>query len=452
MADAKVTQKIVFKGTLQLDSPLVISSGTEAENRKNEADIQILKDKLERPFIPGTSLAGVLRDWLSRQDAGLTDCLFGFVDKKVNNREEVQSAVAISDVILEDTVITVRDGVSIDTYTGTGIKGRKYDYEALERGARGKFSMTLTVREYQERMIPSLEQVICCLADRLYTGLRVGALTTKGFGQVSVPDVTAYHYDFKNKRSVMDWLQKKPSSKQYKGRRLEEYTADSFVVDGEFALRTSLLVRDQNVNEKEGKSGLNAVPMKSRNAYLVPGTSLKGVLRHHAEKILDIVGKPAVLLDGLMGYANEKENKGRKSRFIVNETYFTEGVRESEQPRIRIDRFTGGTMEGALFTNKALWQKKEGVPVLKLHFEISGCKDWEAGLALFLLKDLWCGKVALGGEKSIGRGALQGYSATIAFKGKHYAIGPNGNIVEGSREELEQLAAALTGKKEAAEA
>ena len=73
MADAKILQKIVFTGTLQLDSPLMIGSGTETEKRKNEADIHVLKDKLERPFIPGTSLAGVLRSWLAEEDAGAAD-------------------------------------------------------------------------------------------------------------------------------------------------------------------------------------------------------------------------------------------------------------------------------------------------------------------------------------------------------------------------------------------
>ena len=111
MTDAKITQKIVLKGTLQLDSPLLIGSGTETENRKNEADIHILRDKKERPFIPGTSLAGVLRNWLSGQDADAADKLFGFIIKgnNNNNEQDVQSAIAVSDVVFEnaDTVLTV---------------------------------------------------------------------------------------------------------------------------------------------------------------------------------------------------------------------------------------------------------------------------------------------------------------------------------------------------------
>ena len=450
MSDAKVTQKIVFTGTLQLDSPLVIGSGTETETRTNEADIHVLKDKQERPFIPGTSLAGVLRDWFEHLDPVATKTLFGFVTKNENTMNDVQSAVSISDVVLANSEIIVRDGVSIDVYSGTGIKGAKYDFEAVERGAKGKFLMIVTVREYQERLIPDLDTLIRKLADRICSGFSAGALTTKGMGLVSVPDVTVNYYDFRNKNSVANWLLKKASNKQYQGKVCAAGSEDTFIADGEFALKTSLLVRNQNADESDGDTSINAVPMKSKEAYLIPGTSLKGVLRHHALKILSEIGKPDSLMDELMGFSTKKASK--KSRFSVNEVYFKEGVKEASQTRNRIDRFTGGTIESALFTNRALWQGKNGVPVLKIHFEVADCHDWEAGLALFLLKDLWTGKIAIGGEKSIGRGLLTGCSAVVMFKGKRYVINENGKVSEGDREELERLAAALVNKKEAAEA
>ena len=189
MSDAKVMQKIVLAGTLQLNSPLIIGSGTETESRTNEADLHILKNKQEKPFIPGTSLAGVLRDWLAGNNPAATDKLFGFVTQNDAGMNDIQSAVAVSDVVLDNAMIVVRDGVSIDGYTGTGIKGAKYDYEAVERGATGNFSMVVTIRAYQEKNIPELNTLIEQMADRLYTGIRVGALTAKGFGLVTVPDI-----------------------------------------------------------------------------------------------------------------------------------------------------------------------------------------------------------------------------------------------------------------------
>ena len=45
-------------------------------------------------------------------------------------------------------------------------------------------------------------------------------------------------------------------------------------------------------------------------------------------------------------------------------------------------------------------------------------QDWEVGLCLLLLKDLWLGRTALGGEKSIGRGLLTGLGARIYRHGQ----------------------------------
>ena len=36
----------------------------------------------------------------------------------------------------------------IDSFTGTGIDGGKYDYEAIDRGAFGNIRVTMTLRKY----------------------------------------------------------------------------------------------------------------------------------------------------------------------------------------------------------------------------------------------------------------------------------------------------------------
>ena len=79
------------------------------------------------------------------------------------------------------------------------------------------------------------------------------------------------------------------------------------------------------------------------------------------------------------------------------------------------DRFTGGVID--LFGEKALWQS-DSEPVLTLRYTVWPPQKGEArpgdlGLALLLLKDLWLGDVALGGDQSIGRGRLQGCAALL---------------------------------------
>jgi hypothetical protein len=61
-----------------------------------------------------------------------------------------------------------------------------------------------------------------------------------------------------------------------------------------------------------------------------------------------------------------------------------------------------------------------------IHFELlqNGEKDFapEVGLMLLLLKDLWTGDLPLGGESSVGRGRLQGVSATITLDDNVWVI------------------------------
>ena len=137
-------------------------------------------------------------------------------------------------------------------------------------------------------------------------------------------------------------------------------------------------------------------------------------------------------------------DKKIKSRFIVAESYVEpKNFSEVEHTRNKIDRFTGGTLQGTLFTTKPAYQKNFPAPTLKIHFEIRDARDFEVGLAIFLLRDLWLGHVAIGGEKSIGRGTVSGLSAQITFWGKSYHLDTNGKVIDGDKSELETFAAAL---------
>jgi hypothetical protein len=46
----------------------------------------------------------------------------------------------------------------------------------------------------------------------------------------------------------------------------------------------------------------------------------------------------------------------------------------------------------------------------------------EIGLLLLLLKDLWTGRLPLGGESSVGRGRLRGLEATVRHGDKQWHL------------------------------
>ena len=89
-----------------------------------------------------------------------------------------------------------------------------------------------------------------------------------------------------------------------------------------------------------------------------------------------------------------------------------------------------------------------GLRTARLIEQCNKIGNWEAGLALFLLKDLCTGNIAIGGEKSIGRGTLKGEKATIRFANKTWELDEKGTVVQGDAAELERMAASLIEKRQ----
>ena len=109
-----------------------------------------------------------------------------------------------------------------------------------------------------------------------------------------------------------------------------------------------------------------------------------------------------------------------RGRFIVEETVVDAEMHT--QMRSRIDRFTGGTIPSALFSTAPVWREKDGGRSVTLRFGVRQASEQEAGLCVLLLKDLWLGRAAIGGEKSIGRGTLEGLHAVIRYHGRCYEL------------------------------
>ena len=475
MSREKIIGKVLLRGKLKLCSPLLIGSGAQADG--NDIDTQILRDKNGVPFIPGTSIAGVLRAALPQDQeiaffGGSLDALNIVALKGI---KEVQSAMEIDDVELVKANVVMRDGVCIDEERGVASDEKKFDYELVERGSTGKFSAVITLRDYHRAILPNIPAAVENLAKSIAAGFRLGAMTSKGFGRVQMGALTVDYYDFTKKADAVAWLSNghnpSGSRKTYAGTNGQgsALTESNFIVDANFSLAGSLIVKDADVPAaaQNGRNAIHATMKESVQDFLIPGPSVKGALRHHAGKILARLGcqNARPLLNKLMGLDSkameEAKNRNdkktvRQSRFLVDEVYIDPNkVTKFAQTRNRIDRFTGGTIGGALFTTEAVWGSRNGNSApIHIHFEIRDAEAYEAGLALLLLKDLSLGRLPLGGEKSTGRGVLQGVDATIQYapqanktnmKKDIFEI-QNGKLVKGDGQSLESCVTALVKK------
>ena len=425
---AQILGRITVRGRLHLAAPLLIGEGESGEER-NDRDIHVLRSKAGVPFIPGTSLAGALRSLIEVENPCAADILFGTMHRTGGEsvRDERQSAVSLYDVELNDAVIGSRDGVHIDDVTGTAIDAHKYDYEIVESGAGGTFYAEILLRRVHQKDEHTLKETLLRLSELLRGGFHVGALTTKGFGRMQLRDMVVDCYDFRRPEDAIAWLSPQRGNAAWHmayddAAQTEPPPADGdFVITADFALTGALIVRD-SVDPLAAADGEKspAARMKTNAAgqNIIPGTSLKGVLRHRAAYILHALGKERTqaeaFIDRLMG------TTAARGRFIVEEAVVDAEMHT--QTRSRIDRFTGGTIPSALFSTVPVWREKDGGRSVTLRFGVRQASEQEAGLCVLLLKDLWLGRAAIGGEKSIGRGTLEGLHAIIRYHGRCYEL------------------------------
>jgi CRISPR/Cas system CSM-associated protein Csm3 (group 7 of RAMP superfamily) len=261
-----------------------------------------------------------------------------------------------------------------------------------------------------------------------------------------------YEFNFNQPEHVLAWLSKEedrwPESELPLSEGLQKKSRDMSIT-ASFRIKTSLIVRSYSSRSEEP----DAIHIRSNGKNIMPGTSIKGALRGRASRILNTMGAADdLLIKDMFGWVDDElpgKNTAIRGRFLVEETVI-DNVLSSIRSRVRIDRFTGGASSGALFDNKPLWPKDgEKIKMVELKLTLKEYQDWEAGLVLMLLKDLWTGDLPLGGEKSIGRGVLQGIDAQINVGDNRYSlkdIDGHKFIFEGNPEELEGLAAALQSK------
>lgn len=461
MNKESIVGKLIIRGKLSLNSPLLIGSGMEDDS--NQTDVQILKDKDGIPFIPGTSLTGVIRQYVELEDNRAAALLFGTskdFDKAYS--DELQSSVIIYDVKLSNADIVHRDSVNIDGITGTGIDAGKFDYEVIERGAHGIFATEINFRGIHETEEEILRRSLMRLGNYLSRGFYIGARTSIGFGKAVISDMEVIPYDFRTMEDTKAWFMGKPSQNHFvfsPSKNENVYPNDSLVIKANFALSSSLIVRDARKEildmASDGKSNLSAVMLQDSDGnWILPGSSIKGVLRHRAEHILRTLEKENFeRLEKLMGpdsvKLRQKNSEKYRSRFRVAEVKLSNDVHYYPQSRVRIDRFTGGNIDGSLFTEGPVWQNGQDAPTVSMEWEINGAKNWDIGLAILLLKDVWLGKVAFGGGKSIGRGTLRGVSAKIYWHNEEITLGADGKADEKAAKELQQFVDAFVEEKEA---
>ncbi|MEG4241285.1 RAMP superfamily CRISPR-associated protein [Microcoleus sp. MON2_D6] len=431
-----IAQRIIVRGTLILDTPTCLGSG----DAESPTDIALLRDSVsDCALLTGASIAGALRNYLREYQHGYgveeqkgdrATTLFGGTRR---DPEGEQSPLIINDAI-SSTIPTVelRDGVEIELTTGTAKPGHKYDVELLAAGTEFPLYFELLIEKNKAQT--EQQPLINCLAlalEGLERGeISIGMKKRRGFGRCHVKEWQVWNFHLEDPDERMVWLKFEhwcrellPDRETYSsiatalGVSLEneEDKRDRFLIHAEFKLVGSLLIRSGQ--DSTGRAP-DVVHLKSHRhnetnpVSVLSGTSLAGVLRHRAERIINTLEKPTSIIDEVFGpdFSKDKSKQAKASRLVVHEKVIKDAT-ELVQNRIAIDRFTGGAYHGALFEEQPIFGGDKTIVTIEL--ELRNPYNHEIGLLLLLLKDLWTSDLPVGGESSIGRGRLQGKNATL---------------------------------------
>lgn len=211
---ARLTRMVLFELRLTCKSGLHIGAGKSADLAGS--DLPVVRDASGRPFVPGSSLRGVLRggiEAISRslgldravghtgpraavnpqerpsleEDWGswdLAERLFGRAALSSGERSYA-SRLQISDLVLETDGeplgIELRDGVAIDRETRTASDSKKFDQEVVPAGTR--FRGRVRLKNPADYEIGLLAQGLWMFDQGL---LLLGGKSSRGLGWVGI--------------------------------------------------------------------------------------------------------------------------------------------------------------------------------------------------------------------------------------------------------------------------
>lgn len=404
-----IKKRMVFYIKVKLASPLSVSSGDD-----EWTDSDVLKNADEKPFVPGSSLAGAMRAYLGYDKT--KNCFMGYSDEHANGK---MSSLFISDLEFDgDTTLSVRDGVKLDD-NKTAVDGSKYDIEIIEAGAKAYFYMELTIRAYDDEnsMISEIKKIF----HGLDSGeIRLGKKKTRGLGELKIEKIKSESYDKNNYTEYENAFNK--NIWENKLDRKSEWVSDNEnqMIHVKVPLK---LAGGISIRQYAGIKGEpDFVHICSNGKPVIPGSSMAGAIRHRIDIILrDLYLKESRdgkytenTIDRFKEKADEEERKesiekafgyvnGKDS--VISNIIFSEAIIEDAKKltsvRTAVSRFESSAKNGSLYKEETY---VGGTTNIEITIRKNEKAKWILGLLLLAVKDLQNGLLSVGGQTAIGRG------------------------------------------------
>lgn len=435
------------KITIEAETPIVLSSGINGVLFDNE----LVRDANGLPAIPGTTLTGIIRHSVARKNKELAEkvfgsinenadrnvsafeCSWGYVHNSHNKMEKnflpnskIEKDPILKKLYAKDISSFKRDHAKIDHKGVVEDKG-KFDRYFAPAGTRFTFSIGMWSSSDKDK---NWDEILKALHSPLF---RIGGAGRAGYGKIKVIDIKVPKNGFYDISKEEDLLSFKDESKLISSNenynseiKAEEISLNfplGFRIGGgrqqfnEDMRALDMLPYSEKVIEWNGNTGT----FSNLPKVTIPGSSVKGALRHRAAyHLARITGNWADVkendkdgLSVLFGDA-ETENFNDKGKMVstgrTGKIFFTdlhlENINAYVQSRNSIDRFTGGTRKGALFQEENVSNKQTFK--INIYYDSDLDKTSNEFKAFeWALEDLRNGRLAIGGGAGHGLGFNQ---------------------------------------------
>jgi CRISPR/Cas system CSM-associated protein Csm3 (group 7 of RAMP superfamily) len=507
--------RYIARITVEAETPLTVGSGDSGLM----IDKLVAKDANFLPYIPGTSLAGVLRHSL---DKSLADEIFGSGGEDGEGSKLIISAAMLIGEDGKEVIeglkkldyskgyysyfsrLPERDHVRMNDKGAADAKNHgKYDEELVHKGVRFVFELEYISHKKEDE---NWDRLLNTLA---HPNFRIGGGTRKGFGKLKIIAEKSHQrcFNLSLQADFEDYLNH-TGSLNYKTEGWNDLTiASKQKADGWQLYKLTLQAKDYFIfGAGFGDKDADNIPkteqyftwdsgkpvLIEQEKLLIPATSIKGILSHRVayhynlltknyigskpasyayeefnakeavEKYFDKykfetmdndpddeiweqlqkeieainiddipsfiqfkrnineaiqddvkngVGENNKAVKALFGYSKNTEygQDGQRGKVVLNDLYLPYNKENAKVfNHVKIDRFTGGASDGALFQEKAV--RHDTTITLEIWVDTLAFKEdeniqkaWEAALY-----DITSGRLPIGGHSSKGHGIFTG--------------------------------------------
>lgn len=315
-------RRLHVTGTLTTDTALHVGA---ADSDGIAADLLVARDGAGRLIVPGTSLAGALRQashLAAQSDDQLSHAWhrmwgageFALVESREARRGAGASLLLVSDAVAAEdatigATIAVRDHVGIDRLLGAAAHRTKYDRLVVAPGTDLTVRITLEIppREPADR---PLERLLAAMLALLEEGrLMLGGATTRGLGRVRLRDAVVREECLADREGILAALAARRAAAATSDGRpprldaLEAWTAPDPTTVPAATRHATIALRwapERSLVVSSGRSGdsVDVVPLtvpvgNGESTFVLPGSAIKGALRSAAERVLRTIEQAA---------------------------------------------------------------------------------------------------------------------------------------------------------------